>query len=56
MNEEQRREYDSLIRGIIDQAEAMQEPDEEEEMLYDKVNDLQSKLDELGELIDRAYA
>ena len=55
VNEEQRREYDSLIRGIIDQAEAMREPDEEE-MIYDKINDLQSKLDELGELIDRVYA
>ena len=55
MNEEQRREYDSLIRGIIDQAEAIREPGEEE-MLYDKINDLQSKLDELGELVDRVYA
>ncbi len=54
MNEEQRREYDALIRGIIDQAEAMREPGEEE-MLYDKMDELQGKLEELEELLDRVY-
>lgn len=56
MDEELRREYQSLLRSIIDQAEAMSEPDEEEEMLYDKVENLSLRVEELQELIDRAYA
>ena len=40
MEEDQRLEYQSLIRSIIDQAEAMDEPEDDGEMLFDRVEAL----------------
>ena len=56
MDEDQRLEYQSLLRGIIDQAEAMEDPDDHGEILFDKVEALATKVEELRELIDTVYA
>ena len=55
MQDDQRLEYQSLIRSIIDQAEAMDEPEEDAEMLFDKVEALEVKVEALRELIDSVY-
>ena len=56
MNEDQRREYDALIRGIADQAEEMKNPEDDEEMLFSRVSDLSSKVDELRDLLGTIYS
>ena len=56
MNEDQRREYDALVRGIIDQTEEMKNPEDDEEMLFSRVRDLSSKVDELEDLLSTVYA
>ena len=56
MNEDQRREYDALIRGIMDQAEEMKSPEDDEEMLFSRVSDLSSKVDELRDLLGTIYS
>ncbi|CAN5865268.1 hypothetical protein BH24DEI2_BH24DEI2_09650 [soil metagenome] len=55
MGEDQRLEYQSLIRSIVDQAEAMEDPDQEDEMLFDKVEALSIRVEELRDLIDLVY-
>ena len=55
MEEDQRLEYQSLIRSIIDQAEAMDEPEDDGEMLFDRVEALAVQVEALRELIDSVY-
>jgi len=55
MDDAQRREYDALIRGIIDVASEMEDPEDDEEMLFSRVRELSSKVDELKDLLDSAF-
>ena len=56
MNEDQRREYNALLRGIKDQAEEMENPEDDGEMLFSRVRDLSSKVDELQDLLTTIYS
>ena len=55
MNDDQRIEYQSLLRSIIDQSEAMEDPEDDGEMLFDRVEALTESVEELRELIDSVY-
>ncbi len=56
MNEDQRRDYNALLRGIKDQAEEMENPEDDGEMLFSRVRDLSSKVDELQDLLTTIYS
>ncbi|HEX7022961.1 MAG TPA: hypothetical protein VF171_08905 [Trueperaceae bacterium] len=56
MDQTQRRDYHSVIRSIIDQAEAMEDPGDDQEMLFDRVQALSEKVEELQALLDEIYA
>lgn len=55
MNEDQRLEYQSLLKSITQQVEAMEDPADDEEMLYDRVDALAEQVEELRDLIDSVY-